>query len=127
MATFAPLVRSSWEMPSATQERKDCNRNYIHHPYLGSSFLSHSPGETKNTDYMHVLIAGFTGFHRFTFYRHYSYSVGWEILGSRKYHSSYSLLSLVTYQHQETICFHLIQSPKFPVILGHPFILQHNP
>ncbi len=31
-----------------------------------------------------------------------------------------SLLCLVTYQHQEIICFHLIQSPEFPVILGHP-------
>ncbi len=38
-----------------------------------------------------------------------------------------SLLCLVTYQHQERICFHLIQSPEFPVILGHPWLLQHNP
>ncbi len=38
-----------------------------------------------------------------------------------------SLLCLVTYQHQERICFHLIQSPEFPVILGHPWLFQHNP
>ncbi len=25
------------------------------------------------------------------------------------------------------MCFHLIQSPEFPVILGHPWLLQHNP
>ncbi len=38
-----------------------------------------------------------------------------------------SLLCFVTYQHQERMCFHLIQSPEFPVILGHPWLLQHNP
>lgn len=38
-----------------------------------------------------------------------------------------SLLGLTTYQHQERMCFHLIQSPEFPVILGHPWLLQHNP
>ncbi len=25
------------------------------------------------------------------------------------------------------MCFHLIQSPEFPVILGYPWLLQHNP
>ncbi|KAK3509828.1 hypothetical protein QTP70_012502 [Hemibagrus guttatus] len=35
-----------------------------------------------------------------------------------------SPLDLSTYQHQERICFHLIQ---FPVILGYPWLLQHNP
>ncbi|KAK3518249.1 hypothetical protein QTP70_034616 [Hemibagrus guttatus] len=38
-----------------------------------------------------------------------------------------SPLDLSTYQHQERICFHLIQSPEFPVILGYPWLLQHNP
>ncbi|KAK3518251.1 hypothetical protein QTP70_034617, partial [Hemibagrus guttatus] len=30
-------------------------------------------------------------------------------------------------KHQERMCFHLIQSPEFPVILGYPWLLQHNP
>ncbi|KAK3559268.1 hypothetical protein QTP86_009932 [Hemibagrus guttatus] len=38
-----------------------------------------------------------------------------------------SPLDLSTYQHQERMCFHLIQSPEFPVILGYPWLLQHNP
>lgn len=38
-----------------------------------------------------------------------------------------SLLRLSVRQHQEELCFHLIQSPEFPVILGHPWLLHHNP
>ncbi len=48
-------------------------------------------------------------------------------LAPRKITHLTSLLCLVTYQHQERMCFHLIQSPEFPVILGHPWLLQHNP
>ncbi len=38
-----------------------------------------------------------------------------------------SLLHLSIQKHQEELCFHLIRSPVFPVILGHPWFLQHNP
>lgn len=38
-----------------------------------------------------------------------------------------SPLCLSFYQHQERMRFHIIQSPEFPVILGHPWLLQHNP
>lgn len=36
-------------------------------------------------------------------------------------------LHLSICQHQEELYFHLIQSLEFPVILGHPWLLHHNP
>ena len=38
-----------------------------------------------------------------------------------------SPLRLSFNQHQEELSFHLIQSPELPVILGHPWLLRHNP
>ncbi len=38
-----------------------------------------------------------------------------------------SPLHLFIHEHQEELCFHLIRSPVFPVLLGHPWLLQHNP
>lgn len=36
-------------------------------------------------------------------------------------------LSLSVHQHPEELCLHLIPSPEFPVILGYPWLLRHNP
>uniref|UniRef100_A0A4W5LSY2 ribonuclease H n=1 Tax=Hucho hucho TaxID=62062 RepID=A0A4W5LSY2_9TELE len=36
-------------------------------------------------------------------------------------------LRLSILQHQEEISFHLIQSSAFPIILGYPWLLRHNP
>ncbi len=48
-------------------------------------------------------------------------------LGSGKVTLLTSPLHLSIHEHQEELCFHLIRSPVFPVILGHPWLLQHNP
>lgn len=36
-------------------------------------------------------------------------------------------LRLTILQHQHEEKFHLIESPEFPVILGYPWLHQHNP
>ena len=36
-------------------------------------------------------------------------------------------LRLSILQHQEETSFYLIQSPAFPIVLGYPWLLRHNP
>lgn len=38
-----------------------------------------------------------------------------------------SPLRMTVQQHQEEVRFYLIQSPEFPVVLGHPWLTCHNP